>query len=89
MRKKPLTLWTGSFLIGLCLWSWNLPLLAQTEALVRKPKASETVSKLAEQRLSAKLDQVLANQQKMLARFDEVLQELAVVKVRATQRQPH
>ena len=77
-------------LVGMCLWAWSVPLMAQPPepAPIHKTKSSETVSKSAEQRLSAKLDQVLANQQKILARFDEIMQELAIVKVRATPRQP-
>ena len=35
---------------------------------------------------SAKLDEVLANQTQILAKLDQIKEELAVVKVRATER---
>lgn len=37
-------------------------------------------------RVEAKLDQVLANQERILARLDEVMEELKIVKIRATVR---
>ncbi len=49
----------------------------------RSTRASETSGPA---RIEAKLDQILANQDRILARLDEVMEELKIVKIRATVR---
>ena len=49
----------------------------------RSSRAPETG---ATARVEAKLDQVLANQEQIMARLDQVLEELKIVKIRATVR---
>ena len=49
----------------------------------RSTRTSETG---ATARVEAKLDQILSNQDRILARLDEVMEELKIVKIRATVR---
>ncbi len=49
----------------------------------RSTRTSETGR---EARIEAKLDQILANQDQMLAKLDEIMEELKIVKIRATVR---
>ena len=46
--------------------------------------AEETSEKVDTAKLEAKLDQILENQDQILKRFDDVMEELRIVKVRAT-----
>ena len=46
----------------------------------RAPEASGAA------KIDAKLDQILANQERILSRLDEVMEELKIVKIRATVR---
>lgn len=49
-----------------------------------KASGSTEASVQGESKLAAKLDQVLANQDTILQRFDDVMEELRIIKVRAT-----
>ena len=49
----------------------------------RSTRASDTGR---EAKIEAKLDQILANQDRMFAKLDEVMEELKIVKIRATLR---
>jgi hypothetical protein len=49
----------------------------------RSTRASDTGR---EARIEAKLDQILANQDQMFAKLDQVMEELKIVKIRATVR---
>ena len=72
---------------GIGLWSQTG---AQAEAPSRSsrpprvPSAGETGGEVDTKKLDAKLDQILANQEKLFQRLDEVMEELKIVKVRAT-----
>ena len=49
-----------------------------------RSSAGKSASKLDERRIDQKLDEIIENQQKILKRFDEVMEELRIVKIRAT-----
>ncbi len=49
-----------------------------------KASGSTETGAQADTKIAAKLDQVLANQDTILQRFDEVMEELRIIKVRAT-----
>ena len=49
----------------------------------RSTRTSETGR---EARIEAKLDQILANQDQMFAKLDQIIEELKIVKIRATVR---
>jgi hypothetical protein len=49
----------------------------------RSTRSSETGGAA---KIEAKLDQILGNQERILARLDEVMEELKIVKIRATVR---
>jgi hypothetical protein len=49
-------------------------------------RSTRTSDEGREGRLEAKLDQVLANQDAMLAKLDQMMEELKVIKIRATVR---
>ena len=72
---------------GIGLWSQTG---AQAEAPSRSsrpprpPSAGKAGGDVDAKKLDAKLDQILANQEKILQRFDEVMEELRIVKIRAT-----
>ena len=48
--------------------------------------AEETSTQAETKKLDAKLDQILQNQEQIFQRLDEVMEELKIVKVRATLR---
>jgi hypothetical protein len=56
---------------------------SRTSTTSRSTRASETGR---EARIEEKLDQILANQDRMFAKLDEVMEELKIVKIRATVR---
>lgn len=77
--------------LGLAIGSMGSSALAAETASAKppakKPPAqSDRAREAREKRLEEKLDQVLANQQTILQRFDQVMEELRIVKVRATVR---
>ncbi|MBI2104225.1 MAG: hypothetical protein HYT90_01415 [Candidatus Omnitrophica bacterium] len=49
-----------------------------------KADGSTGTSAQPDKKLEDKLDQILANQEKIFQRFDEVMEELKIVKIRAT-----
>ena len=59
------------------------PAGGRSSETARSTRTSETGGAA---RIEAKIDQVLANQERILARLDEVMEELKVVKIRATVR---
>ena len=72
---------------GLSLWSWTMTSMAKEAARAASSKNTATESDVNSKdlaRIEEKLDQVLANQQTILQKFDEVMEELRIVKVRAT-----
>lgn len=87
--------------LGVCLWS-AAGSRAYEEEGAAKPaeavKASRSVlgsgakqtesgvSSQAKNSLEKKLDEILANQKTILQRFDQVMEELRIIKVRATLR---
>ena len=76
---------------GLVAWS-DGALLANdaVEGTGRSTRSSRTTQKdggkVSESKIEEKLNQILENQQKILARFDQVMEELRIVKIRATLR---
>ena len=46
--------------------------------------AGDSGGEKSDARLESKLDQILANQQTILQRFDQIMEELRIIKVRAT-----
>ena len=80
---------------------WPATVSAEDEASDRSTRSSTTTAGPATRsakpaatassnnpnaKLEAKLDQILANQEQIFRRFDEVMEELRIVKVRATLR---
>ena len=59
------------------------PAASQGSDTNRSTRTSETGGAA---RIEAKIDQVLANQERILARLDDVMKELQIVKIRATVR---
>ena len=64
--------------------------LAEEQATTRNTRSSrtssarETASTRQETTVEGMLEKILANQQRILARLDEVMKELQIVKIRAT-----
>ena len=59
----------------------------ETAARSTRPRSATRSSQQgggADAKLDAKLDEILANQQRILARLDEVMEELKIIKIRAT-----
>ena len=80
--------------LGVCLWS-AAGSLAYEEEGAAKPSRSvlggakqteRSISSQAKNSIEKKLDEILANQQTILQRFDQVMEELRIIKVRATLR---
>ena len=72
-------------ILGLGLW-----VKAETQAAEssgrssRASRSSSSVDGMDENAVAQKLDQVLANQETIFRRLDEVMEELGIVKIRAT-----
>ena len=88
------TVWV-ILMMGVSLWTaLPHPVVAQVQdETTRKPglprttksaESQDTAAKLAA--LERKLDQVLANQQAILQKFDAVMEELHIIKIRASLR---
>ena len=78
-------------LLGFVLWVIGMGQGAQAledqrtaSAPVKKSIAAAESSRKAKDSSDQKLDQILANQEQILRRFDKVMEELAVIKIRAT-----
>ena len=52
----------------------------------RSSRATSSESKSGNDKLERKLDQILEHQQAILHKFDDVMEELRVIKIRASQR---
>ncbi len=73
--------------VGFGLWSQTITSTAKTTTRTSSSKNAETKGETSGKdlgRIEEKLDQILANQQTILGKFDEVMNELHVVKIRAT-----
>ena len=81
MRARRGILVAGFVGLAVVLGLWATTTLAK-EAASKTPSGKEP--SLAQ--VEDKLDQILANQQTILGRFDAVMEELRIVKVRATLR---
>ena len=71
--------------LGICLWS-AAGSLAYGNVLGGAKQTESSVSSQAKDSIEKKLDQILANQETILRRFDQVMEELRIIKVRATLR---
>ncbi|MBI4597225.1 MAG: hypothetical protein HY737_02345 [Candidatus Omnitrophica bacterium] len=60
------------------------PPVRSSRATTKSAAASTTSSSSGNAKLEKKLDEILANQQDILKRFDAVMEELKIIKVRAT-----
>ena len=73
----------GVFLIGVAALAWQYVANAQSEGTAPvKKTASPTKSET--RAIEKKLDQILANQETILQKFDAIQSELQVVKIRCT-----
>ena len=88
MQRRPVSWSQVSWLaLALAAGAW---MMAQTQAAEqpqsRRSKASDSAptSSRTDGKIESKLDEILANQEKILKRFDDVMEELRIVKVRAT-----
>ena len=60
---------------------------AESKSMATPAKEAALESKRAKEKekiLEQKLDRILANQERILKRFDEITEELRIIKVRAT-----
>lgn len=86
---RPSVLATAAGVLGLVIGSFGSSVLVAAENPAKKPSAQEAKQptqgdRAREARIEQKLDQILSNQQTILQRFDQVMEELRIVKVRAT-----
>ena len=58
----------------------------QPQSTTHSSRPSRTSTSSQEANVEAKLNEILQNQQKILTRLDEVMEELKIVKIRATLR---
>ena len=74
-----------TFILGLALGTMSAPAADDDSAShsTRSSHASNS-TKSSSSSVEAKLDQILKNQEKIFQRFDEVMEELKIVKIRAT-----
>lgn len=62
----------------------NARCLAKDASATSSRPTTQTSANSSEKHLEEKLDQILDNQDKILKRFDDVMEELRIVKIRAT-----
>lgn len=78
---------TGSF-FSLAALSSGLAAEESSSKSSRSPRAASTAKTQGEggelARLEEKLDEIIANQQTILGKFDAIMEELRIIKVRAT-----
>ena len=84
--RTPLLRALAALLVGL---GWAISTAAENQRRLRprvspQSPAAATASQVVP--LSAKLDQAMQNDQRILARFDEIMAELQVVKIRVLRR---
>ena len=72
--------------LGVCLWSAAGSRAASRDVLDGAKQTESSVSSQAKNSIEKKLDEILANQAAILQRFDQVMEELRIIKVRATLR---
>jgi hypothetical protein len=65
----------------------GLGLVAATSSAGKADPSKSAGSTTDEKRILQKLDQILENQTQILQRLDAVMEELRIVKIRATQKQ--
>ncbi len=91
-RRRAWLLLIGSGIgLGVCLWSAAGSLAEEAAKASRSvlggPRETKSsASSLKGDDLEKKLDEILANQQAILERFDQVMEELRIIKIRATLR---
>lgn len=69
------------------LWHQSISVAEESTSKDRRSSSSGSQGKSGDlSHLESKLDQVLGNQQTILKKFDEVMDELRIIKVRATLR---
>ena len=86
---RPSVLAIAVGVLGLVIGSLGSSVLVAAETPANKPSAQSAKQptqsdRARETRIEQKLDQILSNQQTILQRFDQVMEELRIVKVRAT-----
>ena len=90
--RRILALATVAILCGISVWmSPSRADEESSQSAVRSSRASRSSRTSAtnsdgEAKINAKLDQVLDNQQQILNRLNEVMEELKIIKIRATLR---
>lgn len=84
LRRRRLAVLGLAAVIG-----WQVPRLVSAASRSRpassKSAAEASADAASHKQIQARLDQILTNQVEILARFDAVMEELRVVKIRATQ----
>lgn len=80
-----------ALLLGIGLWiQMGTAAEGQSQSTRRSSATSaegaEAKAEVDTKKLEAKLDRILDNQERMFQRFDEVMEELKIVKIRATLR---
>ena len=90
-NAHPYTLAMAVGVLGLVVGSFRSSALVAAETPGTKASAQTTMQftqsdRARAARMEEKLDRILANQQTILQRFDQVMEELRIVKVRATAR---
>ena len=87
-RASPIWRWASIGLLLFGCWAMGQP-ATSAERSTRTPKTSATkaedTGKLDPQ-VEAKLNEILAHQEQILQRLDQVMEELRIVKIRATVR---
>ena len=78
MTRRRVMIGVALIAVGLWVGAWVMPQTATT--------AQESVPGLDEEALSDKLDEVLVSQEQSLTELEAILEELAIVKIRAMRR---
>ena len=79
----------AAFVLSLVAWAPVLVIQAADEQAAPTFRATRTARSTpggSESDIAERLNEILENQQRILSRLDEVMKELQVVKLRATQR---
>ena len=70
-------------IVGVIVWSSSLVLSdEETVPSSRSSRSSKTPSSGSSANIESKLDEILANQQAILQKFDAIMEELRIIKVR-------
>lgn len=81
-KWRALSVVAGVVVVGFCVVATAV--FSEQKKPSRSADDSATQHEQALQRLEEQLDQVLANQQQLFTRFDQVMEELRIIKIRAT-----